>query len=157
MMATTTRYRLANLLTIVIAGMMLLMGRNTALLHKQSQINARVEQTLEELGTAFVEIDRHGGVTEWSHSAERMFGFTRDEMTGRTLQPIMRGELFSQHQSAVPKAFEDGKRGPFDVKCDAISKDGSKIPVSVRVRIEGDRAKALIRRIDVKQLDWRRK
>ncbi|HEY0061559.1 MAG TPA: PAS domain S-box protein [Telluria sp.] len=60
----------------------------------------RISSIIEASFSAFVSVDAHGTVVDWNASAERTFGWTRAEVSGRALAEI----IFPAHCRAVHRA-----------------------------------------------------
>ena len=70
-----------------------------------------------------------GVVTSWNPAAEAMFGYTAEEMIGRSMMPMIPPEF----KAFLPSAYEAIKRGErverFDTEL--CQKDGNRFPVAV--------------------------
>ena len=108
--------------------------------------NERNRTIVETAGDAFVEMDQYGIIADWNHSAEAMFGWTRDEVIGRELAGvIIPVELRPAHRQGLRHYLATGLgRAVSDrLQVDAIRKDGVRFPVEValwEVRSETSRS-----------------
>jgi len=89
--------------------------------------NDRLQAIVTASPLPIVTIDRAGNVTMWNPAAERMFGWTRDEVIGRPL-PIIPDEQRAEFPSRVAHEFEVENRG---VEAIRRKKDGSPITVGL--------------------------
>ena len=83
---------------------------------------------------AFVMADKDGKITFWNPAAEKMFGFTYDEMRGK---PLLKKLLSLQHREDMDKRFEIFRRtgkGPMiekPMELAALRKGGKEFPVEI--------------------------
>jgi diguanylate cyclase (GGDEF)-like protein/PAS domain S-box-containing protein len=69
----------------------------------------RFQSTLENATDAFIEIDEHGCAVTWNRSAERIFGWSRDEMIGKpVIGTVMPAHLQSIYQSEFADFVKTG-------------------------------------------------
>lgn len=91
---------------------------------------------------AVIVIDIDGVVTEWSKAAVHIFGFSREEAVGHTLDKlIIPAETVSAHQAGMDRYRATGKGPILDrrVEMEAVDRDGARFPIEVaisRVAIE---------------------
>jgi len=95
---------------------------------------ARFRSAAEAALDAIVMIDARGRVTLWNPTAERMFGYRREEMLGRDLHRTLAP---TRHQEASREGFEEFRttgEGPVVgriVQIEARHKDGHEVPVEL--------------------------
>ncbi|MGM0517273.1 MAG: sensor domain-containing protein [Pseudomonadota bacterium] len=95
---------------------------------------ARFRSAAEAALDAIVMIDARGRVTLWNPTAERMFGYRREEMLGRDLHRTLAP---ARHQAAYREGFEGFREtgeGPVVgriVQLEACHKDGHEVPVEL--------------------------
>lgn len=67
-------------------------------------------QTLivEQMGDALVYADRQGQIVTWNAAAERLFGYSRDEAIGQSLDIIIPERLRDAHWAGFDRALEAG-------------------------------------------------
>jgi PAS domain S-box-containing protein len=119
----------------------------------QAKAEARFRELLEAAPDAILEIDRSGRIILLNPAAERLFGYSRDELLGETLETLVPEPLRERHvarrteymQRPVSRAVTQGRE-----LC-ARRKDGAEIPVEISlspVRSEsGDLVTCIVRDI----------
>ncbi|WP_273267094.1 PAS domain S-box protein [Flexistipes sinusarabici] len=89
-----------------------------------------LEEFLEEAPDIILTVDRHGVIIYWNKSAEEIFGFTKKEAEGSSLDIIIPEKLQQRHWEGFNKVMETGKskyskRDMLSVP--AMTKSGEKI------------------------------
>jgi len=98
---------------------------------------------------AFVEGDAKGRITDWSHQAEVMFGWTKSDVVGRPLgESVFPNEL----RERLRRIDEQGVRHFLDtgeapetrqrVELPALRRDGHQLPVELTVWVQDDGGRA---------------
>jgi len=76
--------------------------RQRAALEDEAQNGrARLQAILDAVADAIVTIDQNGLIRQWSSGAERMFGYTADEVAGVNLTMLMPGPHQQRHHDYV--------------------------------------------------------
>jgi PAS domain S-box-containing protein len=90
---------------------------------------------LTAVGDAVVACDRDGKITLWNPAAERIFGFTRAEAMGASLDIIIPERQRERHWEGYAKTMETGvtKYGHDVLRVPAIDKAGRALSVSFTV------------------------
>lgn len=85
---------------------------------------------------AIVLLGPDGNVAHWNAAAQRIFGYTREDILGRNLhQTLVPPEMRGKHEKGWPRFRQTGQ-GPVIGKLlelEAVRKDGSRFPVEVSV------------------------
>ena len=99
------------------------------------EISIDYQQVVETLGEAVVICDRDGVIRFWNAAAERLFGFTKTEALGNSLDLIIPERLRARHWAGYNKAMQTGKtRHAGDVlRVPAVDKDGRPISIAFTV------------------------
>lgn len=104
----------------------------SALAGSQARASAIVGASLD----AVVVMDALGRIVEWNPSAEKIFGYTRDEAVGQDLgELIVPDELRSRHHRGLERFLETG-HGPLlgrRVEINALRQDGTTFPVELTI------------------------
>jgi PAS domain S-box-containing protein len=115
--------------------------------HLESEITERqrVEEALREsegkyrhiinaAADAIISLDEHGLVCEFNSAAEQMFGFTKAELLGKPLTPIMPPHLRDAHTAGLQRYLTTGQRHlPYwhNVELPGYTKDGQEFLLEV--------------------------
>ena len=102
---------------------------------------ARKAAMLEAALDAVVSMDHDGRIVEWNEAARITFGWSRDEVVGRTVQDVIVPSSLQQgHRTGLAKHLSDGRRTLLDRRVETIARrrDGSEFPVELTVtRVDG--------------------
>jgi len=96
---------------------------------------ARTQAIVDAVADAIVTIDRAGRIRQWSRGAERMFGYSADEVLGADLTILMPAPHRARHHRYVD-AFtktREAKIIGIGRELTAIRKDGSEFPIHLTV------------------------
>ena len=95
------------------------------------------EQLVNAIGDAIVISDATGHITLWNPAAERMFGFTRDEALGDTLDLIIPERLRGRHWDGYHKTMDTGQTryGNDVLRVPAVHKDGRSLSIAFTVAL----------------------
>ena len=83
---------------------------------------------------AIISLDEHGLVCEFNAAAEQMFGFTKAELLGKPLTPIMPPHLRDAHTAGLQRYLMTGQRQLphwHNVELPGYTKDGREFPLEV--------------------------
>ena len=91
------------------------------------RVQQRLELHLRQLPVAVISWDMQGHVTEWNPAAERMFGYTRDEVIGNPAGPLI--ESVSDQADALARNLEwlSEESAPFRVVSENRTKSGDTV------------------------------
>jgi diguanylate cyclase (GGDEF)-like protein/PAS domain S-box-containing protein len=90
------------------------------------RVQQRLELHLQQLPVAVISWDIEGRVTEWNPAAERMFGYTRDEVIGKPATSLI--EAGGEEPEALAFALVDDDTGePFRVTSENRTKSGATV------------------------------
>jgi PAS domain S-box-containing protein len=94
------------------------------------------ERLVQGMPEALVVADAEGLIRFWNAGAERIFGFTRDEALGQSLDIITPERLRARHWTGFRRTMETGetKYGAGDLlSVPAIRKDGARISIQFSI------------------------
>ncbi|WKB55480.1 PAS domain-containing protein [Eleftheria terrae] len=97
---------------------------------------ARIRHILTHAPDAYIGMDRQGRITEWNRQAELTFGWTRNEVMGQDLAPLLIPEAARAAHVAGQRAFSVSGRGPLlnkRIEVTALHRDGREIPVEISI------------------------
>jgi PAS domain S-box-containing protein len=91
---------------------------------------------LHSASDAIIATDREGRITLWNPGAQRIFGFTAEEATGRSLDLIIPENLRARHWAGFRHTMETGtsRYGHGDLlSVPGLTKDGGRISVEFTI------------------------
>lgn len=89
---------------------------------------ARLNSTLDNIVDAIITINESGSIESWSKGAERLFGYTTDEILHRSVKNL----VTNQHAFALEASLQNPvSAGGQRRQIEALHKDGHKIPVDL--------------------------
>jgi PAS domain S-box-containing protein len=101
----------------------------SALRQSQEQLQSVVQSTDEGI----ISLNSQGEVIFWNTGAENLFGYSQEEMQGRTLDRIIPERFRQAHQAGIERATRAGKR-TIDVELlevTGLRRDGSEFPLEI--------------------------
>lgn len=95
------------------------------------------EQLVDALGDAIVLVDGEGAIMLWNPGAERLFGFTRTEALGRSLDLIVPERWRDRHWAGFRKTIASGETryGHEVLRVPALHKDGRTLSIAFTVAL----------------------
>ena len=92
-------------------------------------------QIIENSQDAILFADREGIIELWNSGAEAIFGYTKEEVRGKSLDLIVPEKLRQRHWDGYQKVMNTGKTryGKELLKVPAIRKDGTSISVEFTI------------------------
>ncbi len=90
---------------------------------------------IETAGEGIIVVDQNSSVILWNQAAEKMFGYTKEEILGENLKNIIPEQYLSSHDSAMEAATEKGHLAhPGEThELSGIKKDGVEFPLELTV------------------------
>jgi len=95
-----------------------------------------VDDLVANAGDAVIVSDADGVIVMWNPAAERIFGFSADEATGRTLDLITPDRHRKRHWDGYAKSMETGETrygGGELLRVPALHRDGRKLSIAFTV------------------------
>jgi PAS domain S-box-containing protein len=104
--------------------------------NKELEISERKSTSIiESAGEGILVIDQNSTVMLWNEAAERMFGYTKDEMVGESLTRIVPEQYLEQHSTSMKEATLSGNLAHPGVTHEVSGrrKDGAEFPMELVV------------------------
>jgi len=95
---------------------------------------AKYRHTINSAADAIVALNEQGVVIEFNPAAERLFGFTREEMLGKPLTPIIPERLREGHSLGLQRYLTTGRPSLprwENLELPGLTKDGREIPLEI--------------------------
>ncbi len=91
----------------------------------------------ESAGDAIVAADPQGAIIFWNPAAERMFGYTRSEALGRSLDLIIPERSRERHWEGYRRVMQTGQTryGTEVLRVPALHKDGRRLSIAFTVAL----------------------
>ncbi len=102
----------------------------------------RLADIVENSDDAIISHDLGGVITSWNSAAERMFGYTAAEATGRLTYLIIPPDRHAEEEQVLRRIRQGERVPPFDTQ--RRHKDGSLIDIALTVSPIRDRARRVI-------------
>ena len=98
------------------------------------------QQIVDDASDAIIFADSEGVIRLWNGGAERIFGFRADEMLGKSMDPIIPGNLRERHWQGYDQAMKSGEtRYNRDLLAvPALRKDGTRISIEFTIALIRD-------------------
>ena len=83
---------------------------------------------------ALIVIDMHSNVTVWNESATNIFGYTKNEILGESIEVIIPQKFRELHHAGVKRVSSNGEKkliGQGVIEIEAVHKDGKIIPIDL--------------------------
>ncbi|MEO5578870.1 MAG: PAS domain S-box protein [Sphingomicrobium sp.] len=96
---------------------------------------AHLRSILEAIPDAMIVIDEDGLMRDFSHAAERLFGWTPDEVTGKNVSMLMPEPYRTAHDGYLQRYYRTGERRIIGIGRVVVGerKDGSTFPMELAV------------------------
>ncbi len=112
-----------------------LSGSTLSLARTARQRLRSVQGLLESAPDAMIVVDVRGDVVLGNAEAERLFGWRRDELVGRSVDGLVPERLLSRHREGRERYFAEPARRPQDpLEVTARRRDGSEFPAEISLR-----------------------
>ncbi|HKW88518.1 MAG TPA: PAS domain S-box protein [Candidatus Acidoferrales bacterium] len=105
---------------------------NEALAQSQKRISLVVETAHE----AFISIDASGNIREWNHQSKATFGWSREEVVGKSLaDTIIPAQYRDLHRKGIERFLATGEGRVFNkiLEMVAMRRDGQEFPIEMTV------------------------
>lgn len=105
--------------------------KSKQLLQESEEQFRRITTTAQD---AIILINDEGNITYWNNAARYIFGYTRDEVMGKALHPLLAPERFHEaHYREFSKFIKTGKGAVIGKTTElmALKKDGTEFPIEL--------------------------
>ena len=94
-------------------------------------------------------VDSAGNIVQWNPAAERIFGYSADEIVGRPVYSLMQGDVHGWHKEVFSRLAASAGTSSYHTHAEhsSLRKDGSEFPAEVsvsQVEIKGEKFVTLI-------------
>jgi len=109
-----------------------------------AESQARMDKVVGAAQDAIIMLDPEGNISMWNNSAQRIFGYSRQEVMGRNLHKLLAPKRFHDAHSKGFAEFRHSGRGNAVgriIEMKALRKDGQEFPVELSlssVQIKGE-------------------
>lgn len=96
---------------------------------------ARLEGITRAAKDAILLVDSAGNIVQWNPAAERIFGYSSDEMIGKPVYLLMPGDITGQHKEVFRRLAASAGARSFHTHAErnSLRKDGSEFPAEISV------------------------
>jgi PAS domain S-box-containing protein len=93
----------------------------------------RFRSVMESANDAIINSDSKGNILSWNNAAERIFGYTTEEVTGKSLMIIIPDEFKQAHIKGMQRVTSGGEHHVIGktVEVSGLHKDGHLIPIEL--------------------------
>jgi PAS domain S-box-containing protein len=84
---------------------------------------ADADRLLDSLGHAVIATDLGGSIVRWNGAAERLYGWTAEEILGRNIADVTVPEVGKEHGDEIMRTVREGR--PWSGSFSVVRKDGS--------------------------------
>ena len=109
---------------------------------KAEEARHRLAAIVESSDDAIISKDLNGIVTSWNIAAEKMFGYTAEEIVGRSITTIIPPELHSDEEAILATIARGERIRHFETE--RVKKNGERIEVSLTISPVRDEAGRII-------------
>jgi PAS domain S-box-containing protein len=103
----------------------------------ERQVASLADLALDFLSDAVIILDTHNTVVRWNRRAHEMYGWSADEVVGRSIRTVLRGELYLTDDASIIDATVE-RNGFWSGILLQITRDGREIVVESSVHLMRD-------------------
>jgi PAS domain S-box-containing protein len=103
--------------------------------HALTESEGRFRALLRSAADAIICADANGHILSWNRAAERMFGYTEEELLGQPLLVIMPLRYREDHRARLEAFRRTGESTVIDrtIEVDGLRRDGSEFPIELSI------------------------
>jgi PAS domain S-box-containing protein len=100
---------------------------------ERTHAEERFRLAVEAAPAGMIMVDRHGTIVLLNALTERLFGYTRDELLGHSIEQLLPSRFRERHPEYRTSFFVDSRQRPMGAGRElyALRKDGSEVPVEI--------------------------
>ncbi|MDP7203984.1 MAG: PAS domain S-box protein, partial [Pirellulaceae bacterium] len=104
-------------------------------IERLESVNKRLRAVLDTAVDAIITINKAGIIESFNPAAERIFGYTADEILGKSVNLLMPSPFREQHDSYLQNYFQTGEKKIIGIgrEVPALRKDGTTFPAHIAV------------------------
>ncbi|MGH1421571.1 MAG: PAS domain-containing sensor histidine kinase [Hyphomonas sp.] len=109
--------------------------RDMLLGQEEASLKTLLQSILASVPDAMIVINERGNIVAFSAAAERLFGYTAEQMQGQNIKVLMSGDDHSYHDNYINNYLRTGKRQIIGIGrvVEARLADGTTIPVELKI------------------------
>ena len=100
-------------------------------LQREMAVSTKLQAIVESSEDAIISKGLDGVIQSWNAGAERIFGYTSEEMVGKTMAPLLPPERIQEEIDITQRIRHSGRVKHFETA--RLRKDGKPIPVSLTI------------------------
>ncbi len=108
-----------------------LASERLAELQRETAVSTKLRAIVESSEDAIVSKDLDGVIQSWNNAAEGIFGYTREEMIGKRMTPLLPADRVQEEADITERIRRSGKVKHFETL--RVRKDGKPIPVALTI------------------------
>jgi PAS domain S-box-containing protein len=98
------------------------MVRRTDAERSLNDATQRMQALIDSANDSVITIDEHSSIIDWNAAAERMFGYSREEVVGRTLTDLIIPPAFRKHHTeGIARFLRDGTAPIFNRRVETLA------------------------------------
>lgn len=121
---------------LLVGYLLLLTGRTQHVERLEAERAAELQTVSNAVLDAVILMDAHGHVAHWNPAAERIFGYSYDEISGRRIHDLLVPSRYQETAAQGMQVFSHSGQGPVVgkvIELEALRKDGVEFPIEISI------------------------
>ncbi len=115
-------------------GLQILGKRQRRSLKVISESESRLNSIVQSARDSIITINKNGEIVFWNEAAAKVFGYSADEMLGRSVKVIIPEHLREAHERSFQRSVETGEGAHYGViSLTGLRKDGAEVPIELSI------------------------